>query len=251
MTTPDELEILRSERFAAAGIAHGFSTRGGGVSTGPLASLNLGGSVGDDPGAVEENHRRLARAAGFERGAFRSAVQVHGSRVLVLGADAPIPPGEEADAILAAAPGLAVAIRTADCVPILLADPRTGRVAAVHAGWRGTEAGIAAEAVRALAELGSAPSELIAAIGPAIGPCCYEVSSELADRFVRLAGPEVVEGRRLDLILINRLQLRAAGIPEASIEQVGGCTSCDDSRFFSHRRDAGRTGRHLSFVFSG
>jgi YfiH family protein len=138
----------------------------------------------------------------------------------------------------------------ADCVPVLLADPETGAVAAVHAGWRGTLARAAAEGVRALRrEAGAAPERLLAAVGPSIGPCCYEVSPELAARFRAELGPVVREdgGVRLDLWAANRRVLEEAGLPAARIEVLGLCTACD-GRFFSHRRDAGRTGRQVAFI---
>jgi YfiH family protein len=148
-----------------------------------------------------------------------------------------------------------VGIRTADCVPLLLADVRGTRVAAVHSGWRGTEARIAAVAVSALAAEGTAPDRLRAAIGPCIGRCCYEVGEDLAERFRRAFGHWVIEegpGRpHLDLRQAVRLTLQAAGVPPEAIEDVPGCTSCEVAAFFSHRRDRGRTGRHLAFVAPG
>lgn len=232
--------MLRGERLAREGFLHGFSLRAGGVSTGPFASLNLGGSVGDDPAAVEENLQRFARAAGLAAPPV-TATQVHGV-VVVAAAEAR---RAQADAVVATAAGEAVAIRTADCVPLLLAHPRSGRAAAVHAGWRGTIDGVLAAALRALA---APPAELLVAIGPAIGPCCYEVSEELAGRFRASFGAVVAPARHLDLHRCHELALAQAGVPAASIERVGGCTACDPGRFFSHRRDAGRTGRHLSFI---
>lgn len=233
--------LLRREGFL-----HGFSTRRGGVSAAPFDSLNLGGSVGDDPAAVEENLRRLAAEAGFERGGFRAVLQVHGDRV-VTADERPIPAGTEADALVSRTPGIAVAVKTADCVPILIASAATGSVAAVHAGWRGTDAAIVQRAVESL---GLPPSELVAAVGPAIGACCYEVSEELAARFAARHGSAsgVVRGRHLDLPAANRALLLEAGLRPEAIDVLDACTACDAERFFSHRRDRGNTGRHLSFV---
>lgn len=234
--------FLTSRLLEREGVRHGFSTRAGGVSSGPWSSLNLGGSVGDDPAAVAENVRRLAARAGLA--GFAAVHQVHGDRV-VEGRPG-LPPSTEADAVLSVPGGPAPAVKTADCVPVLLLDRRSGRVAAVHAGWRGTRLRIVARAVEALGE----PGAVVAAIGPCIGRCCYEVSAELAAEFAGVFGADVVEGRRLDLVLANRRALREAGVGEAAIEVVGGCTSCDPARFFSHRRDEGRTGRHLSWISS-
>jgi copper oxidase (laccase) domain-containing protein len=260
--------FLASPLLAREGVAHGFSTREGGVSAGPFASLNLGGSVGDDPAAVAENVRRLAAAAGVP--GFATVHQVHGDRV-VAGTD-DLPPSCEADAVLSVPGGRAPAVKTADCVPVLLFDRRTGRAAAVHAGWRGTRLRIVARAVEALiggAPGGSGPggptknrtseppaaasfaaraADVVAAIGPCIRRCCYEVSPELAAEFAAAFGAEVVDGRHLDLVLANRRVLREAGVRDTLLDVVGGCTSCHPELFFSHRRDRGRTGRHLSWI---
>jgi YfiH family protein len=203
--------------------------------------------VGDDPAVVERNLRLLADAAGLDRENFRAAVQVHGNRLLHANGT-PHDPTAEADAILASTPGLAPAVKTADCVPILLADELTGQVAAVHAGWRGTSTAIVTHAVEALVAGGARRESIVAAVGPAIGRCCYEVSPELAASFLADHGAAVVEGRRLDLPEANRLLLIRAGMLPDRIDMLGRCTSCEPDLFFSHRRDAGRTGRHLSFV---
>ncbi len=226
---------------------HGFTTREGGVSVGAFATLNLGGRVGDDAGAVEANWARLREATGL---AFARVRQVHGSRVV--DAAAPGEPTEEADGVVSGDRGVAACVAVADCVPILVADPRRDLVAAVHAGWRGTLARAAARGVEALVARGSDARDLLAAVGPAIGPCCYEVSPELAARFRAELGPDVASARagggRVDLWLANELVLRSAGLAPARIEVVGRCTSCEDRVFFSHRRDRGRTGRQVGFV---
>ena len=230
-----------------AGFPHGFTTRGGGASSGPFESLNLGGQVGDDPGRVAENWARLERETGLR---FARVRQVHGARAVR--ADAPTHPVDEADVVVSRAPGVAACVSVADCVPVLLADPETGAVAAVHAGWRGTIARAAAEGVRALArEAGAPASRLLATVGPAIGPCCYEVSPDLAARFRDALGPETVrEGPapRLDLWRANVLVLRAQGVAAERIELLSRCTACERDLFFSHRRDAGRTGRQVAFI---
>lgn len=238
------MQLVRSSLLAR--FPHGFTTRQGGASPAPWDSLNLGGAVGDDPERVAENWRRLERTTGL---AFARVRQVHGARVLR--AEAPGAPVEEADAVWTTTPGVAACVSVADCVPVLLADPGTGAVAAVHAGWRGTVARIVAEAVAVLhREAGAAPSRLLAAIGPSIGPCCYEVSPELAARFRAEIGP-VTSGDaapRLDLWESNRRILVAAGVAPERIERLGRCTSCERDLFFSHRRDAGRTGRQMAFI---
>lgn len=238
------MDILESPLLS--GFRHGFTTRDGGVSAPPYDRLNLGGAVGDDPASVAENWRRLERATGLR---FARVRQVHGARVVR--AAAPCDPAEEADAVLSTAEGVAACVSVADCVPVLLADPETGAVAAVHAGWRGTLARAAAEGVRALAEVGAPPARLLAAVGPSIGPCCYEVSDDLAAQFRAALGEAVVRaGPRpsLDLWAANAAVLAAAGVRPDRIEVLGRCTACERDRFFSHRRDAGRTGRQMAFI---
>ena len=248
-----------------AGVAHGFSLRGGGVSQGPYSSLNLGLSTGDEPRSVEENLLQLAAAAGLTSG-FVCANQVHGDRVVLADLSGSLrevlapsggPPHQErdADAVLVVDRGAAAGVRTADCVPVLLLAEDAGAAAAVHSGWRGAEKSIAGRAVEALGVVsGARPERMIAAIGPCIGRCCYEVSGELASLFRGLFGPaaadDPAENSRphLDLRFCVEQALQRAGVPAARIEQVPGCTSCEAADFFSHRRDHGRTGRHLAFI---
>jgi YfiH family protein len=226
---------------------HGFTTRDGGVSGPPFDTLNLGGSVGDRPERVEENWRRLAAETGL---GFARVRQVHGTRAVHL-REAGLP-ATEADAVVSSTAGVAATVAVADCVPVLLADPGSGAVAAVHAGWRGTLARAAAEGVAALVRrAGAAPEHLLAAIGPSIGPCCYVVSDDLAGTFGGAFGDGVVRpgaAPRLDLWASNVRVLAAAGLSPARIEVLGRCTACERELFYSHRRDAGRTGRHAGFV---
>jgi YfiH family protein len=267
--------FLTSRLLTAEGVVHGFSVRTGGVSRGPYASLNLGRGVGDEPAAVDENLRRLAEAAGLDGPrAFASAHQVHGDRVVGAAGGAPLteifppsagtdaaPPEQDAsvraDAVVALEPGVAAAVRVADCVPVLLYAKDRGLAAAVHSGWRGARASIAGRGVRALQHVsGADPSRMLAAVGPCIGRCCYEVGKDLASLFRSLFGPmaaddpETTARPHLDLRFCVESALRAAGVREELIEHAGGCTSCDISACFSHRRDRGTTGRHLAFVAS-
>ncbi len=242
------MPIVRSALLHA--FPHGFTTRPGGVSPAPWDGLNLGSAVGDAPERVEANWRRLEAETGL---GFARVRQVHGARVVR--ADAPGAPAEEADAVVSLRPGVAACVSVADCVPVLLADPATGAVAAVHAGWRGTLARAAAEGVRALSrEAGAPPERLLAAVGPSIGPCCYQVSPELVERFRAelgpgLAGATGADGApRLDLWAANRRVLEDAGVLPERIEVLGRCTACERDLFFSHRRDAGRTGRQVAFI---
>jgi YfiH family protein len=241
------MQLLTSPLLAA--FAHGFTTRAGGVSPPPWDGLNLGGAVGDEPSRVAENWRRLEAGTGLR---FARVRQVHGARVIR--ADAPCDPAEEADVVLSAAAGVAACVSIADCVPILLADPESGAVGAVHAGWRGTLAGAAARAVEAMrAEFGAPAERLLAAIGPSIGACCYEVSADVAGPFREAFGPAAVRERpgaapHVDLWAANHAVLAHAGVAPERTHVLGACTACDRDRFFSHRRDRGRTGRQVAFI---
>ena len=240
------MDLLSSALLA--GFPHGFSTRRGGSSGSHFKSLNLGSAVGDEAAAVAANWEALSLATGL---AFARARQVHGERVIVV--RAACGPEEEADAIVSLRPGIAACVSIADCAPVLIGDPRSGAVAAVHAGWRGTLAHVAARAVEALVrEVDAQPGDLLAAIGPSIGPCCYEVSPELARAFRDDLGPQVValaDGRpSVDLWLANEIVLRKAGLARERIEALGRCTACEPEVFFSHRRDRGCTGRQVGFV---
>ncbi|MGN6256029.1 MAG: polyphenol oxidase family protein [Solirubrobacterales bacterium] len=265
------------------GVRAAFSTRLGGVSEPPFDSLNLGILTDDDRAAVEENRRRLATALGREPEQVVFALQVHGTRLIehdtpvsaasgefrgfvLRGPGAKGPPERgggpggggvggvplprpdptphprnggiaEADGHVVREAGLAPLVFVADCLPVALYGP--GGLAMVHAGWRGLAGGIvgaAADAVEATA----------AAIGPGIGPCCYEVGEEVLDAFSGL-GEGVAEGRMLDLPETARRFLAAAGVER--VQSAGLCTSCEEELFFSHRRDRGRTGRQAGIAW--
>ena len=179
-----DLPLLRSPLIGPP-FAHGFSTRAGGVSAPPFDSLNLGASWGDAAASVEENRRRLLRAVGVA-GPLHVVRQVHGAAVArVRAGDDPAAIARiEADALITDDPGVALGVFVADCIPALIVDPRTGAVAAAHAGWRGTVAGVLPAVVRALVdELGARPDDLRVVLGPAIGPCCFEVGAEVVAAF--------------------------------------------------------------------
>jgi hypothetical protein len=216
---------------------------------GPFSSLNASLSVGDVPEAVAENLRRLAHAAGVETGALLTVSQVHGDTVVKAR------PGvsTEADALWTDEPGQAVGVRTADCVPIVVEDRVGRRVAAVHAGWRGVLNGVLLRTLRVLQDQGTRLDDVRLVVGPCARACCFEVDGALPDQFAEAFGPSVVLRPRgqakphLDLPLALVTSLARVGVPAASVAVVPGCTMCD-TRFFSHRRDRGVTGRHLSFI---
>jgi purine-nucleoside/S-methyl-5'-thioadenosine phosphorylase / adenosine deaminase len=243
---------------ALLGARHGFSTRLGGVSEGRYATLNVGAKWGDEPARVDENRRRLAAAAGFELARLYTAQQVHGATVVAVGATASVPApaavaAVEADALVATEPGAVVGVYTADCVPILLSDG-AGRVAAVHAGWRGTVANIAAAAVEALVAAGARRDALVAALGPSICARCFEVGEEVAAEFDRVAPAAVHRATagakpHVDLHAANRALLERAGV--ARVDASPPCTRCDPRTYYSFRRDGARIGQHLSFIVAG
>jgi len=226
------------------------------VSALAFATLNLGRGVGDEPDAVAQNLERLARDIGYDPEALYEVHQIHGG--VVEHVDAAVAPDlfrtRQADALVSGFTGRPVGVKVADCVSVLLADPVSGAVAAVHAGWRGVVAEVASHAVRALGEQhGSAAQTLLAAVFPCIGLDAFEVSDEVAQQLVEAAGSERVVRRQqprphVDLALSVRLQLLRVGLGESHVETVSGCTFSDPARFFSYRRDNGQTGRHLAVV---
>jgi YfiH family protein len=239
---------------AALGVAHAFTTRIGGVSAPPFSTLNLGRAVGDAPEAVRENRRRALAGLGRAAGDHVEASQVHGAAAAVVGAADRGRKIPQVDILLTRDSHVVLAMHCADCVPVLLCDRVRGAVAAVHTGWRGTAAGALPAAVRAMGgAFGSRPGDLTAAVGPAIGPCCYEVDAPVVEAFAAWPWRRAVfsaahEGRwMLDLWDANRRQLLEAGVPAGSVSVAGLCTSCHPGLFFSHRRD-GRTGRMAGLI---
>lgn len=254
---PGSPRILVSPLLAELGVRHGFTTRLGGVSTGRYESLNLGETWGDEPERVRENLRRVASDGHFSADALCQVVQVHGTDVVPVEAGTVERRMRQADG-LATRDSCVLGSRSADCVCILIADGE-GRAAAVHAGWRGTVAGIAAQAVEALVALGANPRSLRAALGPSIGPCCFQVKEDVAGRFRSLLPTAVLvrpdaQGQRqlyVDLRQTNRHFLESAGVPADGIADSPPCTCCDPQRFFSFRRDGAGIGQHLAFIVGG
>jgi YfiH family protein len=222
-------------RWEVDGYEVAFTTRVGGVSAGPYASLNLGRRSGDDVARVDENRRLACEAVGADVEELALNFQVHSGRVLRA---APRVRGEPADGLWTDEPGLPVLALSADCLPIVIArtDASGQAVCVLHAGWRGLLAGIVAAGAEALGGRG-----LVAAVGPGIGPCCYEVGEEVAAPFRGHFGEDVVRTGRLDLWTSAERALRAAGIER--VDRFDRCTVCEPETFFSHRRDGGRTGR--------
>lgn len=228
-----------------------FTSRRGGVSPPPWESLNLGLHVQDDPERVRINRERVTAGLGLPPNPWVTAEQVHGARVGVVdGAESDggrVLPAT--DALITAARGVTLALFFADCVPLFFAGP--GAVGLAHAGWRGTLSGIAVSTLEALRQrFGIEPSEVWVGIGPAIGPCCYEVSEELWNEFNRRLGTGVSPGPRyLDLAAANRELLLRAGVAPDRIVEARLCTRCRADLFFSHRRAGFPTGRMAALIY--
>ena len=233
-------------------LVHGFLGRRGGVSRGPFAELNLSYRVGDAPEMVQENWRRVRDDTGGLRCARMQ--QVHGDRVVTI--DNADVDGGEADAMVTCTSGTATGVLTADCVPILLVAPGHHIVAAVHAGWRGTLAGVARRAVQHIEQaFGTQAAEVHAALGPSIDGCCYEVDRSIADALEQRWGTQSDAVSRdrgpkpmVDLRRVNTAILEGAGVRRAQIVNVGPCTRCAATEYFSHRAANGPTGRQWSFI---
>ena len=240
--------VLRPRIFAAVpSVMAGMSTRHGGVSGPPYATLNLGRHVGDDPSCVETNRRRFCAALDADPAWLTTAGQVHSATVRVVDA-----PRHEpfCDALVTTTPELLLTVATADCGPVLLADPEHRVAAACHAGWRGAVAGIAADTVAAMVDQGASVDTLRAFVGPCISRDAFEVGPEVAARF-----DDAVVHRRdewprphVDLKAALRRQLEAAGLPPGAVEVSDRCTATETETFFSHRASDGSTGRMFGGV---
>jgi polyphenol oxidase len=262
----DGVQALICAPLEAAGFANGFSTRLGGTSPMPADALNLAGFNEDTAENILENRRRFLKLFPSEVDwALAGCWQVHGSEVRLIDNLADAKPAEDArgdtiycDAIVSNAPGVLAGVKTADCVPVLIGDPKTGAFAAVHAGWRGTLAAIATKALERMGEqYNSKPHDVCVAIGPAAGSCCYEVGTDVIDGF-RSSFPnqDLFTATRpdhacIDLLKANREQLVVAGVDPDRIKVVPLCTMCRTDLFFSYRREKlllGKVGRSMSVI---
>ncbi len=245
----DGLRYFRFDHFSNA-VTQAIFTRQGGVSPAPWHSLNLGGSVGDDPAHVAENRIRVFRAMGCEPASIHDVWLVHGTGIVY--ADAPRPldhPAARADIIFTDNPEVSLFMRFGDCVPILFHDPKKNVIGIAHAGWMGTMRGVAKAAVEGMqSRYGSDPKDIVAGIGPSIGVDHYEVGVEVVSQFRQTfnsKADEMFEFRNgsafLDLWKSNAMQLQQAGVGQ--IEVSGVCTACHLDDWFSHRAERGKTGR--------
>jgi len=246
-------------------IGHFVSTRMGGYSHAPYDSLNLSFNVGDDPEKVLRNRQLLAETLGVSLGEFTAAKQIHDSQVKIVsgplqGKGSMDHHGaiDGTDAMVTDVPGTCLMVLLADCVPIVMYDPVKRVVAAVHAGWKGTLRFIAQKTVKVLEQdFGSSPQDIVAGIGPSIGPCCYEVGREVVSQIKATLGTEdndIVkassDGRGyFDLWTANLRQLVQADVPARNIELANTCTCHHSGLFFSHRCEEGKTGRFGVGIF--
>jgi polyphenol oxidase len=247
---------LTSQKLLAAGFVHGFFTRKGGCSTGNYASLNCSYSVGDEAERVTANIARVENSLGLARDHLVTVSQVHGSAVEQFEADQlpSVFKSRQADALLGRSGAFGLAVRTADCVPILVGCTRSGYAAAIHAGWRGIVSNVIGQTIGSLGALGCDPAHLVACVGPHIGLSAFEVAEEVASLLDAIA-PEVHATERpkgtKPHVSLGRLavaQLLKVGISSSSIECLDACTYSNVQDFFSFRRDGSVSGRQLSVI---
>jgi YfiH family protein len=259
------LLLLRCLPLERVGFRHAFSTRSGGVSPLPVDVLHLGMTEADREDArvlIGENRRRFLASLALDDWTLQTASQVHSATVKVITCRAPAGEGlPTADALVTQLPRVALGIQAADCLSLLIADPIGGAVAAVHAGWRGTVGKIVARTLETMQQsCGTDPADVLVALGPAIGPCCFEVGNEVIEQFETinprtrthlLSAPRADGKAHLDLNLANCHQLIEAGVPSPQIYDCKYCTVCHNDLFFSYRAERGKerpVGRHLAII---
>lgn len=235
---------------------HGFSTRKGGVSTLPhLAEMNLGKTLGDTPENVKENYNRMAKAIGFDAESIVYTNQIH-SNIVQTVTKANCNQTYDCDGFVTSEKGVTLAVRTADCVPILFCDDSAGVIGAIHAGWRGTVNGIQQNAVYAMTGLGASPEKIKVAIGACIHACCYEVGEDFIAALNEKLGKEstcrhtvTVDGKKhFNLLSLNLKMLEKVGINPENIDFSPDCTCCKPELYFSHRASKGKRGVMSAFI---
>jgi len=242
--------FFASDIMAKRGVKAIFSNRIGGVSQGCFEGLNLGEDLGDSAQNIKQNLDKLCEVGGVNLP--HQAKQVHGTNILYCSGVGRMH-ATEADILITTKPNVTLAVRTADCLPILLADVDAGVIAAVHAGWRGTVAKVAQIALDAMCKEGASPKRIVASFGPCIQPCCFQVNSDTAEQICQASAESAVvtmkAGVYADLPHANKFQLIQHGILAENIEVSRVCTSCHTQpEYFSYRRDCGKTGRQLSMI---
>ena len=248
----EKLVYYQFPQISDSDIVHGIFTRLGGASNPPWDSLNLGGTVGDDPTAVRKNMARLVSAMGFSTSQLAQVKQIHSARVLRV--DHPVDAHDEADAMITDKSGLLMLMRFADCVPILFHDPVNKAVGIAHAGWQGTIKGVVKQVVLEMGRaFGSDPGQIFAGIGPAIGPDHYQIGPDVLDlvegvyqeqaRDILIKNGDDV---KLDLWKANKMNLEEVGVKKVSVSGI--CTGCNLDHWYSHRVENGKTGRFAAVI---
>ena len=247
-----EVRWLSSSLIDPNVFVHGFPERTGGVSKGPQASLNLRDRSGSDEKNVEENKRILGAAAGFDAAKLVVTQHVHGTSVWST-SDAPLVPNEF-DGMVTTKPGVVLGAFAADCLPVLFADSGHRVCGAAHSGWRGTVNKIGPNVIGSMVKAGAVAGDIVVAIGPSIGPCCFEVGNEVALEFATaFPGESGIVNRdrekpHVDIYLAMKSQLLAVGVAESHIDERPPCTRCEGERFFSYRREGSPGGVHMGFI---
>jgi YfiH family protein len=249
----DTLQYFQFNSLLNTTVQHGIFSRLGGVSPDPWRSLNVGGTVGDDRARVEQNQKRVLKALSLDPGAVFDVWQVHSAEVVICKGPRAGREHHKADVILTDQPGIPLMMRFADCVPIMLYDPIQQAIGLAHAGWMGTARGAVLNAVQGMVDTyGSRPGDILAGIGPAIGPDHYEVGEDVIAAFEKSLGKRSHayfhgNGKTyLDLWSANKDLLETAGVTR--IELAGLCTACDTDRWYSHRAEGGKTGRFAAVM---
>ena len=252
MEAQGEIRLYQSSLIDDAIFWHGFPERTGGVSTGERLSLNLGHRWGDDPANIQRNRELVAEHAGFAIESLVVTKHVHGNRVWTVGDALPDPP--EFDGMVSAEPGKVLGAFAADCIPLVFADAEARICGAAHAGWRGTVGRVAANVVQSMVVAGATVESICVALGPSIGPCCFEVGAEVANEFREsFPGAQglIVQGpakEHVDLRVATRAQLEDVGVLAKNIDDTPPCTQCHPDRFFSYRRDGQAGGVHMGYI---
>ena len=247
-----EIRVLHSPIIDREQFIHGFPERTGGLSEYARESLNLGFRWGDSEERVYANRKLLAEHVGFDHSKLAVTKHVHGTKVWRVGEALPEPP--EFDGLVSDEPGVVLGAFAADCVPMLFADPVARVCAAAHAGWRGTVAGVGVRVVERMIELGATSAGIRVALGPSIGPCCFEVGPEVVAAFIDAMGNVpglVVKGPKkdhIDLRVAHRYLLEGVGLAPEHLDSNPPCTMCNPGRFFSYRRDGQEAGVHMGFI---
>lgn len=253
-TVQNGVVLYQSEKLlGVSNLVHAVTTRHGGVSPAPFDSLNMSAHVGDEPARVQENLDRLHRALGLDRQATVDASQAQADQVALVTASERGTRIKGVDGLITNRPGIPLMLRFADCVPIILYDPIHQAIGIAHAGWRGTVGKVLTNTVSAMGEaFGTAPQEMIACIGPSIGPCCYEIGTDVSDK-VEHSFPDTHElllskngSTHLNLWQANAVQLHALGVRQVEIAKV--CTADHTDDFYSWRRENAKTGRFAALI---